>query len=95
MAKKLLVLLCLFMFVVLLVGCGAPITEGNPFGLDDPNQIKAWADFIVVIGESTQGVGAATASPQLLVYGALLVLVGGTAGRLITGNRKDKNNAKS
>lgn len=87
---KFVIVICL---LLLFAGCGAPITQENPFGIQDPNQVQAWINAAVAAGQTTQAVGIATGNPAMIGYGALLVVLGGW----ITSNilRKDKKNGES
>lgn len=77
MRRKCCLIVLVFIFLMFFVqGCATP-TEGNPFGIADPNQAQGWIDYGVAIGAGAQGAGAATGNPYLLVYGAgLLTLLG-------------------
>lgn len=71
---KIVIICCALMVIA---GCGAPITQENPFGIQDPNQVKAWVDLGVGIGQTSQTLGVATGNPAMIGYGAILVVLGG------------------
>lgn len=93
MAKKWLVIVYLFTFIVWLVGCGAEQTIDNPFGINDPNAIQAWADFVITVGQSAQAGGIATGNPVLIGYGVLLVIATGLVTNIILKKGKENNGA--
>jgi len=86
---------CIVMSFVLIVmeGCGAPITEDNPLGISDPNQAQLWFDAGVTSGQAVQGVGVATGNPAMIAMGAALV----TLGMWLTNNvlKKEKKDGES
>lgn len=90
MNKRLLVSVLLLLVIG---GCGAPMTEDNPLGISDPNHVQEWVNFGVSIGQTTQAVGVATGNPAMIGYGAVLVVLGGW----ITNNilKKGKKNGES
>ena len=82
------VVACLVIIVLCVVGCGAPITANNPFGINDPNQAQGWINLGVAIGRGVQTTGMATGNPMMIAYGAMLILTGGTAAQILFGNKK-------
>ena len=71
---KIVIILCVLM---LCAGCGAKMTEENPFGIQDPNQVQAWIATAVSAGQASQALGVATGNPAMIGYGAILVVLGG------------------
>lgn len=71
---KIVITICVLMVCA---GCGAPMTQENPFGIQDPNAVQAWVDLGVSIGQASQAGGIATGNPALIGYGAVLILIGG------------------
>ena len=71
---KIIITICVLMVCA---GCGAPTTQDNPFGIQDPNQVQAWVDLGVSIGQAAQGGGIATGNPAMIGIGAALVVLGG------------------
>ena len=69
--------------VFMLVGCGASMTEDNPFGISDPNQVQVWINAAVAAGQTSQAIGVATGNPAMIGYGAVLVVLGGWITRNI------------
>jgi len=78
--------------LLLVGGCGAQMTQENPFGIADPNQVQMWISAAVAAGQTSQALGLATGNPAMIGYGAALVLIGGW----ITSNvLKGKKNGES
>lgn len=82
------VIMCLAIIVVCVVGCGAPMTADNPYGVKDPNQVQEWFDLGVITGRGVQAAGAAIGNVYMIAYGGLLILVGGTAGQILFNKKK-------
>lgn len=76
----------------ILAGCGAPITEENPLGID-PNEAQVWFNAGVESGQALQAVGAATGNPAMMGYGAALAILSAYLATIVI--RKGKQNGES
>lgn len=73
-------------------GCGAPITEENPLGID-PNEAQVWFNAGVQTGQGVQAVGAATGNPAMMGYGAALAILSAYLATIVI--RKGKKDGES
>jgi len=79
----------LVILIVLMIfsGCQTP-SEGNPFGIRDPNEVKGWIEFGTLVAESSIAVGTATGNPYALAWGGGLLAVGGVLAAVLFGQKK-------
>jgi hypothetical protein len=81
---------CLIGLAIMLAGCQQP-TAGNPFGINDPNQVESWIEIGKIIGQSSVAVGTATGNPYALAWGGGLIALGGILTSLLLKKGKVEN----
>ena len=86
---KIVIIICL---LAICSGCGFPITEENPFGVD-PNEAQVWFNAGVETGQALQTIGAATGNPAMMGYGAALAIVSAYLATIVI--RKGKKDGES
>lgn len=84
------VIICCILAVC--AGCGSPITEENPLGID-PNEAQVWFNAGVESGQAVQAVGAATGNPAMIGYGVALAGISGWLSMFII--KKGKEDGES